>query len=164
MSKIATPDWNQNPSQDEQEPVFKPLGPQEAQALRGKLASVSPWRVIAVQALVACGVALLAYAISGKTSIGWSAAYGGVAVIIPAIVFARGLTSRLSSVNAGAAMMGFFLWEAVKIGLTVAMLFAAPRLVAELSWPALLVGLVVTMKSVWVMLWMQPKTGGATPK
>jgi ATP synthase protein I len=162
MSKIAAPHWNPSPAQDEQEPPFKPLGREEAKALRSKLASVSPWRVIAFQAAVACVVALAAYAIGGKASIGWSAAYGGLAVIIPAIVFARGLTSRLSSVNAGSAMMGFFLWEAVKIGLTVAMLFAAPRWVPELSWPALLAGLVVTMKSVWVMLWMQPKTGAAS--
>jgi ATP synthase protein I len=32
------------------------------------------------------------------------------------------------------------------------MLFAAPRLVANLSWPAMLVGLVVTMKVYWVAL------------
>jgi ATP synthase protein I len=40
----------------------------------------------------------------------------------------------------------------VKIALTVAMLFAAPRLVSMLSWPAMLVGLVVTMKMSWLAL------------
>ncbi len=40
----------------------------------------------------------------------------------------------------------------VKIGLTIAMLFAAPRVVAALSWPAMLLGLIVTMKVVWVVL------------
>jgi ATP synthase protein I len=45
----------------------------------------------------------------------------------------------------------------VKIGLTLAMLFAAPRLVSELSWPAMLVGLVVTMKVYWVALLVRPK-------
>ena len=43
------------------------------------------------------------------------------------------------------------LWEMVKIGLTVAMLFAATRLVKDLSWPAMLVGLVITMKVYWVV-------------
>jgi ATP synthase protein I len=36
------------------------------------------------------------------------------------------------------------------------MLFAAPRLVTGLSWPAMLVGLVVTMKVYWVALFVRP--------
>jgi len=36
--------------------------------------------------------------------------------------------------------------------LAVAMLAAAPRMMSDLSWPALLVGLVVTMKVYWVAL------------
>jgi len=50
------------------------------------------------------------------------------------------------------AVFGFFLWEMVKIGLTVALLVMAPRMVSDLSWPALLVGLVLTMKVYWVAL------------
>jgi ATP synthase protein I len=45
----------------------------------------------------------------------------------------------------------------VKIGLAIAMLFAAPRLVLNLSWPAMLVGLVVTMKVVWLVLWLRAR-------
>jgi len=48
-----------------------------------------------------------------------------------------------------AALMG---WELVKIALTVAMLAAAPRLVPELSWLALLAGMVMTMKAYWIAL------------
>ena len=47
-------------------------------------------------------------------------------------------------------------WEMVKIALSVALLVAAPRLVAALSWPALLVGLVLTMKVYWVALAFAP--------
>lgn len=140
------------------EPEFKPLTVEQAKVLREKNPPVSPWRVIAGQMVVGLLVALSAWGATGKAGTGWSAAYGALAVIVPAAVFARGLTSRLSSVNAGAAMLGFFLWEAVKIALTVAMLFAAPRLVADLSWPALLAGLVITMKSVWLMLLLRPKS------
>jgi ATP synthase protein I len=46
----------------------------------------------------------------------------------------------------------FFLWEMVKIALTVALMAAAPRMVAGLSWPALLVGVVLTIKVYWVAL------------
>jgi hypothetical protein len=46
------------------------------------------------------------------------------------------------------------LWEFVKIAVSVAMLVLAPRLVQPLSWPALLVGLVLCMKVYWVaLLW-----------
>lgn len=138
-----------------EEPEFKPLTAEQAQALRDKHPPVSPWRVLAMQAAVGLVVTVLTLVVTGSVSAGWSAGYGALAVIIPAAVFARGLTSRLSSLNAGAAMMGFFLWEAVKIGLTVAMLFAAPRIVEGLSWPALLVSLVITMKAVWMTLLMR---------
>ena len=50
--------------------------------------------------------------------------------------------------------MGFFIWELVKIVLTVALLLAAPRLILELNWLALLAGFVVTMKVYWVAMWL----------
>lgn len=141
----------------DEEETFKPLTAEEAQALRKQSPPISPWRVLGVQSLVGAVVALIAWSVTGQSGAGWSAAYGALAVIIPGAVFARGLTSRLTSVNAGAAMLGFFFWEAVKIALTVAMLVAAPKLIENLSWPALLVGLVITMKAVWVTLLMRPK-------
>lgn len=107
--------------------------------------------------MVGCLVACAAWLLTGRQSAAWSAFYGALAVVIPAALFARGLTSKVSSMNPGAAVAGFFLWEMVKIGLTLAMLFAAPRLVPDLSWPAMLVGLVVTMKVVWLVLLLQPR-------
>ena len=45
-------------------------------------------------------------------------------------------------------------WEAVKLLLAVGMLALAPRLVQPLSWPALLVGMVVCLKVYWLaLLW-----------
>ncbi|QDL39360.1 ATP synthase subunit I [Rhodoferax sediminis] len=136
---------------------FKPLTPEQARQLRAKSPSLSPWWVVVGQVVVGALVALAAWALTGRQHVGWSAGYGALAVVIPAALFARGLASRVSSVSAGAAVFGFFLWEAVKIALTVAMLFAAPRLVTDLSWPAMLVGLVVTMKVYWVALVWRPK-------
>jgi ATP synthase protein I len=72
-------------------------------------------------------------------------------VVVPAALFARGLTSKTSTMNAGTAVFAFLLWEMVKIGLTIAMLYVAVRWVKDLSWPAMLVGLVVTMKVYWVV-------------
>lgn len=136
---------------------FKPLTREEAQKLREAHPSVSPWAVLAVQLVVGVVVALAAWWLTGRQSVGWSALYGALAVVVPGAVLARGLTSKMSSMNPGAAVAGFFLWEMVKIGLTVAMLFAAPRLIEDLSWPAMLVGLIVTMKVYWGVLWFKPK-------
>jgi ATP synthase protein I len=135
-----------------QEESFKTLTREEAQKLREASPQVSPWSVLAGQLVAGIVVACVAWALTGRQSVGWSALYGALAVVIPAALFARGLTGKVWSMNPGTAVMGFFLWEMVKIALTVAMLFAAPRLVSMLSWPAMLVGLVVTMKVSWLAL------------
>lgn len=146
-------------SEDEHPPV-KPLSAEEARKLREQHPPVSPWWVVGGQAVVGLAAALAAWAVTGKPSVGWSAGYGALAVVIPAAVFARGLTGRFSTLNAGTAAFGFLLWEMVKIALTVAMLVAAPGLVRELSWPALLVGLVLAMKVYWVALAFAPRRRG----
>lgn len=118
---------------------------------------VSPWWVVVGQAGVGLVAALLGWLLTGRQSVGWSVAYGALAVVIPAAVFARGLTGKFSSLNAGTAAVGFLLWEMVKIALTIGLLLAAPRFVAGLSWPALLIGLVLAMKVYWVALAFAPR-------
>jgi ATP synthase protein I len=136
---------------------FKPLTREEAQKLDAANPSLSPWAIVAGQLGAGVLVALAAWALTGRPGAGWSAAYGALAVVLPAAIFAHGLTGRFSSLNQDTAVAGFFLWEMVKIALTVAMLAAAPRLVAALSWPALLAGLLVTMKVYWVAMVVRPK-------
>ena len=133
------------------------LDAEQARRLREQHPPVSPWWVVAGQAAVGLVAALVAWIANGRPSVGWSAGYGALSVMIPAAVFARGLTGRFSSLNAGTAAFGFLVWEMVKIALTLAMLVAAPRLVRELSWPALLVGLVLAMKVYWVALAFAPR-------
>jgi ATP synthase protein I len=134
---------------------FKPLTAQEAEQWRRQNPSISVWKVVAGQALVGMLAALVAWAVTGNVSVGWSAAYGAVAVVVPAGLFARGVFRRRASSNPRAAMVGFFGWEIAKIVLTVALLAAAPRLVPGLNWIALLVGMVVTMKTYWIALLVQ---------
>jgi ATP synthase protein I len=136
---------------------FKSLTREQAQALRAKDPPVSPWWVIAVQAVVGTVVAMLAWGITGRMEILWSALYGAGVVVVPGVLMARGMTSRLSSMSPGASAVSFMLWESVKIGVSVALLVLAPKLVQPLSWPALLVGLVVCIKVYWVaLLWRRP--------
>jgi ATP synthase protein I len=140
----------------DEEPPFKPLTADEARRLREQNPPLSPWWVVAGQAAVGILVALAAWAVTGRQNVGWSAGYGALAVVIPAAIFARGLTGRFASANAGTAAVGFMVWEMVKIATSIALMAAAPRLVAALSWPALLVGLVLTMKVYWVALAFAP--------
>jgi ATP synthase protein I len=65
------------------------------------------------------------------------------------------LSRQKSAAHGNAALTGFFVWELLKIVLTVAMLVAAPRLIADLSWLALLAGFVVTMKVYWLAMWLR---------
>ena len=138
-----------------EEEAFKPLTREEAQKLRQDHPSVSPWMVLAGQLAVGTAVALIAWAVAGLQSAGWSAFYGVLAVVVPGALFAHGLTRKVSTTNPGAAVAGFFLWEMAKIGLTIAMLVAAPKVVLELSWLAMLAGFVVTMKVYWLAIWLR---------
>ena len=138
-----------------EESDFKPLSAEEAQAWRKRHPAVSVWRVLAMQVVAGVLVVLLAWLLTSKAAIAWSAAYGVLAVLVPAVLFARGLQRQQFAKSASAAMLGFFVWELIKIVLTVAILAAAPRVVAQLSWLALLAGMVVTMKTYWIALLVQ---------
>ena len=147
-------DWD---AQDADAQGSEPLSAAQAQALREQSPSLSPWWVVAGQLAVATVVALMTWVWSGRAGAGWSAAYGGLVVVIPAALFARGLMSRFSSTNPVTASFGFFVWDFVKISVSVVMLFLAPRMVTDLDWLALLIGLVVTMKVYWLALLVSPK-------
>ena len=157
MRKINRSSGYDDLDQENGSEIVKPLSQIEAQAVREQNPVLSSWVVLTGQACAGVMVSLAAWLITAQSSAGWSAFYGSMAVVIPGALFARGLMSKVSSINPAAAVTGFFLWEMVKIGLVLAMLFAAPRLVPDLSWPAMLSGLVVTMKVVWLILWLEVK-------
>jgi ATP synthase protein I len=131
---------------------FKALTREEAQALAARNPSVSPWRVIVVQAAVGLVMAVLAWFITDKQGLVWSVLFGAATVVVPGALMARGMTSRLTSMAPGVSAVSFMLWEFGKIGVSVVMLALAPKLVPDLSWPALLVALIVCIKVYWVAL------------
>ncbi|MBW8830574.1 MAG: ATP synthase subunit I [Burkholderiales bacterium] len=138
-----------------EDPPFKPLSREEAQALRAKHPPVSPWRVVGSQALAGVACAALTWVVTHRDGAAWSALYGAAATVLPTALLARGMTRRTSS-NPGAAVFGFMFWEMVKIAVAVAMLAAAPRVVPDLNWPALLVAMIVCVKVNWLaLLWQR---------
>lgn len=135
-------------------PPFRVLTRQEAQALAARQPTVSPWRVVAVQGLLGLAVAGFVWLWWGSESVAFSALYGAAVVVVPGLLMARGMTSRFSSMNAGTGAVSFMLWEMLKIAVSVVMLMLAPKLVQNLSWPALLVTLILCIKVYWVaLLW-----------
>ncbi len=131
---------------------FKALSAEEAAQWRQRHPALSPWRIVAVQAAACVLVVLVAWAFGSRMA--WSAGYGGLAVVLPAALLARGMQRKRAT--AGAAMAALMGWELAKLALTVAMLAAAPRLVPGLSWLALLAGMVVVMKTYWIALLARP--------
>lgn len=149
---IRSDRWDDEGEADQK--PFKALTRQEAQALRAQQPSVSPWRVVLVQAGVGVAVAALVWLIWGERSVALSALYGAAVAVVPGALMARGMTSRFSGMNAGTSAVSFMLWEMTKIAVSVVMLMLAPKLVQPLSWPALLAALVLCIKVYWLaLLW-----------
>ena len=134
---------------------LKPLTSEEAALLRPRIVGFSPWHVIGVQALVGLLLVVAVWLVSDRAVWSKSAGYGALAVLVPAMLFARGLVRQQRALMPGAALASMFVWELVKIVLTVVMLFAAPRLIDDLNWLALLAGFVVTMKASWLAMFWQ---------
>ena len=140
----------------EEQEVVRPWSKQEAEAWRKKNPPLSPWRVVAVQAVAGLACCAITMGLTQRSEAAWSALYGAAVVVVPTALLARGMTRDLSAVKgaAGVAVFSFMFWEMVKIGVAVAMLAAAPRVVADLSWPALLVAMIVCVKMNWLaLLW-----------
>jgi ATP synthase protein I len=147
------------PDSDNDVPLEK-LTRDEAQALRERHPPLSPWRVVAAQAAAGVLCAALAGALSGSGGVAGSALWGALATVIPQALMARGMTKRRSSAADAAA--GFMWWEMVKIFVALAMLAAAPKLVPNLNWPALLLTMFVGMLVNWFALRFQGKARDAT--
>lgn len=141
-----------------EESDFKPLTAQEAQEWRKRHPPISVMRVVWWQAVAGLAVALLSGLLWQRQAIALSAGYGALAVVIPSALFARGLRMRLAPGHAHAAMVRFFGLEIAKLALTVVLLAVAPKLVRELNWLALVIGLVVVMKTYWLALWMSTRS------
>lgn len=140
---------------DAEESDFKPLTAEEAARLRERNPEISPWWVIAAQVAAGLAAACIAWMWVGRPVAAASAFYGAMAVAIPAALFARGVRRR-EGVATQAAMLRFFVWESIKIVLTVGLLAAAPLLIRGLVWLALVAGVVVAMKMYWVALMVRP--------
>ena len=138
--------------QDEPEEEFNSLNAEQARQWRSSQHPSPAWHALGWQV----GVGLVAAA---GTGVIWqsgvlmrSVAYGVFAVVLPQMLLLRGMAGVQGRWSSEALLLRFFVWELVKIALTVAILFSAGRVLGAMSWPALIAGLVVTMKANWLLL------------
>ncbi len=142
---------------DREQLPFHKLTPEEAQVVRNKIPQVSPWRVVAAQAVAGLVCVAMVWVFTQRESAVWSALYGVAATVVPSALLARGMTRGTRNPMAAAA--GFLFWEMLKIGVAIAMLVIAAKVVPQLSWPTLLLTMVVCMKVNWVaLLWRAGKS------
>ncbi|PZQ67594.1 MAG: ATP synthase subunit I [Variovorax paradoxus] len=118
---------------------FKPLTADEARRLREQHPELSPWWVIGAQVAAGLVVAMVAWA--------WT----------QTALFIRGTRPMHGVTSQSAAMLKFFVWELIKIALTVALLAAARWVISDLHWLALVAGVVVALKMYWVALVVRPR-------
>lgn len=107
-------------------------------------------RIIQLQFLSAIGVALIALLVAGKHA-GLSALLGGLSCTLPNALFAMRLFMNERKPG-GASPTTFFVWEFVKIGLTMGAMVAAGWLYESVVWPAFIVGVIVALKSYIILL------------
>ncbi len=160
-SQAGTGENKRSAVDDVTEPEFKPLTADEAQIWRMKHPAWMPWRIIGLQVGVGVLMVLLTWLLMDEPRLVASVAWGVVAVVIPAMVFVRALSRQMQVDRPKAALVGLFVWELVKIVLTVALLLVAPRVVSDLSWLALVASFVVTIKVYWLAMalgWVQRKS------
>lgn len=134
--------------------VAVPLTRAEAQDLRRRKPQVSPWRVVAAQALVGCLSAAAVWWVWGRPELVGSALYGALVAVLPGALMARGMTSKVSSRSVVSSALSVMLWSAIKVGVSLALLALAPRLVQPLNWPVLLATLMLCLQMYWIaLLW-----------
>jgi ATP synthase protein I len=145
-----SPGWQDTGSDEE---AITPLTAQQAQQWRQRHPQLSVLRVLVMQVMVGVVVVAVTWLLTGSPQAAKSAAYGALVGIIPAALAAKG-TARWAApgFTPGAALAGLLVWEAVKLVLAAGLLMAAPKFLGVPNWPALLIGLALTIKVYWVGL------------
>lgn len=107
-------------------------------------------RLVSLQMMATLIVGVIAGLLGGWSAM-LSAVLGGFCCVVPNGIMALRLFAGAQKVG-GANPATFFIWEFVKIALTLALLIAVGRLYHDLNWLALLCGFIVALKSYIILL------------
>lgn len=139
----------------------KPLTRSEVDALRKKLGGMSlqafSVKVLVWQVLAAVTVFVLIWLVSSNLLVGYSALYGAMCVVLPSALVVRVVSRRSGADRAQRNLLGpvgLLVLETVKVGVTIALLCAAPFVLSSPDWVAVVAGFVVTLKMYWVVAFL----------
>jgi ATP synthase protein I len=107
-------------------------------------------RLVSLQMLATAIAGLIAGLVGGWAAM-FSAVLGGLCCVVPNGIMAFRLFASAQK-KGGANPATFFIWEFVKIALTLALLYMTARLYHDLNWLALLCGFIVALKSYLILL------------
>lgn len=107
-------------------------------------------RIVLVQHLAVLVVTLIAFLLSG-TAGGISAMLGGLSCSLPNALFAFRLHMNTQKPS-GPSPAAFFVWEFVKVGLTMVCLYVVAAFYQDLHWLAFIAGVIVVLKSYLFLL------------
>lgn len=107
-------------------------------------------RIVSLQLLATVVAGAIAALLGGWAAM-FSAILGGLCCVVPNSIMAVRLFANAQKAG-GASPAAFFIWEFVKIILTVALLFVTAKLYHDLNWLALLAGFIVALKSYIILL------------
>jgi len=99
------------------------------------------FKTLLLQAVAILAVTAIAGLLAGSNA-ALSALVGGLAYLLPNLLFVLRLRLAIATQQAGAA--GFLVGEAVKLSAVIALLVILPRVI-EVNWPALIAGLFVVL-------------------
>lgn len=99
------------------------------------------YKTLLLQAVAILAVTAIAGLLAGLSA-ALSALVGGLAYLLPNLLFVLRLRLAIATRQAGAA--GFLVGEAVKLSAVIALLVILPRVI-EVNWPALIAGLFVVL-------------------
>jgi ATP synthase protein I len=132
---------------------FEPLSAQQAQEWRGRQVDFNPLQAVMWQIVWGALLVLGVFAGWGPM-VGVSFLHGCLAFWLPSLWMARRMVRAQSrSQGAATALAGFFGMELLKVALAVALLSMAVAVPWAVSWPALLVGLIVALKLHVMVSW-----------
>lgn len=140
---------------------FKPLTHEEARQWRSAQPALSLRWLLVWQAVSALVLAALAAWLTSDPAVVKSVLYGAAAVVLPSALMAWGVTSsavaRQLSGQPQASLVNFFVWEGIKLVLVLVLMGLAPVVLDAVNWLALVAGLVVVLKVVGLVLYIQTK-------
>lgn len=141
---------------------FTPLNQQQAQVLQDQLGVLCLACALAWQGGLAAVVLALAYFV-GLGSAAWCSALVGVlAAWLPQCLLVLGAGRKIGQLSASAWLLSLFWWEAVKLVLTLVLMALAAVWIRDVSWLALLLAFIFTLKVGWGALFVQHLRRGSS--